>query len=123
MGLTSHSFTSTIRPFPYLLPSDILGCSVGIASSQTMNVNVLSSPTIRNFRTQPAQTSTASMEISFMPSINLPNVTRHHSLSLSLFVVGFQYAPTSYNTLGAMPSAIGPSGVGGQQPPPFWGHQ
>ena len=46
MELIPTSSTHSRIPFPYLLPSDILGRYVGLPSSQTMNVNVPPSPTI-----------------------------------------------------------------------------
>ena len=46
MDLTPHSGTHSRRHFPYLLPSDILGRSIEIPSSQAVNVNVPPSPTI-----------------------------------------------------------------------------
>ena len=70
MDLTPRSGTSTKIDFPYLLPSDILGRSIGLPSSQAMNINVPPSPTVMRFSThsvlevstmeisQPGQTST-----------------------------------------------------------------
>ena len=58
---------------------------------------------------QTNQTSTfnALMGNSFMPSINIPNVTRHYSSYFSSPVVGVHYTPTLYNVLGAIPSGVG----------------
>ena len=109
MDLTPHSGTHSRIHFPYLLPSDILSCSIILPSSQTMNVNVPPSPTITwlsthsvsQFRTmvvsELAQTSNfnPSMGSSFMPSISILNVTRG------------QYIYTLYNILGAIPSRVG----------------
>ena len=93
MDLTPLSITYTRRPLPYLFPSDILGCSIGISLNLVPNLNNPSSPTIACFSTQstsqvttmtisqPVQTSIvgASLGSSFMPSISLENVVRHYS--------------------------------------------
>ena len=52
MELNSHSDTFSRRPFPYLIPSDILDFSNEISSNQTMNVNTPTSPTISWFSAQ-----------------------------------------------------------------------
>ena len=51
MELTPHQGTPTRRPFPYLLPSDILGCSLGLPPSQAVNVNVAPLPMITRLST------------------------------------------------------------------------
>ena len=53
MDLTPISGTYSRINFPHLLPSDILGCYIGLPSSQTMNANyVPPSPTIKQLSTQ-----------------------------------------------------------------------
>ena len=52
--LTPHFGTYSRIHFPYILPSDIIGCSIGLPSSQTMTVNFPPSPTITHLSTHSA---------------------------------------------------------------------
>ena len=117
MELTSNS----IRLFPYLLPSDILGRSLNI-SSGVVPTNRPAAPVVSRLATPPRvlrstqnPSSNPDMGGAYVPSISLPNVGSQFLPPTSEPARG-SYVPILHNISGSPPPSTRPSGHVGLGP-------
>ena len=109
------------RPFPYLLPSDILGRSLNLPSG-VVPTNPLAKPMVSRLATHLREIQSAQNPLSnppvggdSIPSISFLNVGSQFVPPTSQPARG-SYVPVLHNTLNFLPSAARPSGHAGFGP-------